>query len=186
MTSWAITPDVARLLCELILDRHPKVIVECGAGSSTLINAGMLRRLNEGGKVYAIESYEGSVEAVRGAVKRHGLESYVELIEAPLREQTLGNYKHDWYDADLLPDISDIDILFVDGPPQYGKSDTVLARYGALPFFISRMRKGSVVVLDDGARPTERETARRWAAEYGVEMEVLEGFAKGVILLHVQ
>lgn len=186
MTSWAITPDVACLLCELILDRHPKVIVECGAGSSTVVNARMLQRLGEGGKVYAIESYEGSIAAARALIRRHGLESHVELIHAPLREQELGGYRHNWYDVKALPDIADIDILFVDGPAQYGQPDAILARYGALPHFISRMRKGAVVVLDDASRATEREMARRWAQDYGVEVESLDGFARGVILLHVR
>jgi len=184
MHAWAITPDVAKLLIELIVDRRPEVVVECGAGASTIVNARMLQLLGRG-RLYTLESFDGSLDRVRATLKRHGLEEAVSLVSAPLREQTFGKWTGMWYDVKGIEDVRDIDLVFVDGPRQHGMPKGVLARYGALPALLPRMRKGGLIVMDDGARAAEQTTIQRWVAEYGVQAEYLDGFAKGVWLVTV-
>ncbi len=184
LTSWAITPDVAKLLIELILERQPKVIVECGAGASTIVQARMLQ-LQGAGKVWSIESFPDSLDFVRRQVERHGLSDFVELIHAPLMEQEIDGRPCTWYDRKRIPEIQDIDLLFIDGPPQYGMPKGSLMRYPALPVFLKGMKKGAIAVVDDGARHNEREIVRRWVEKFGVEATFYDSYIKGVWIVRI-
>jgi Methyltransferase domain len=68
-----------------------------------------------------------------------------------------------WYDTRMLSDLSDVDLLLIDGPPTARRADM---RYPSLPFFWSRLAPGAIVLLDDAARPAERAMAAAWERQF--------------------
>ena len=85
---------------------------------------------------------------------------------APLEHTDFALDQTTWYAAGTLAPLRDepIDALIVDGPP--GGPDRPLSRYPALPFFMDALGPNALVVLDDVARPGEREILDRWESEF--------------------
>jgi hypothetical protein len=95
-------------------------------------------------------------------IAEHGLDAVVEVRDAPLRPVEVRGTTFDWYDADALADVDDIDLLVVDGPPG---STGPMSRYPALDMLRHKLSRTATVFLDDLSRDDEQETLRRWAEE---------------------
>lgn len=158
LRNWAASPDVLRLLIEHIATARPKLIVECGSGSSSVWLGYAVEKYGAG-RVVALEHDERFVRTTRDLVAAHELESVVEVRHAPLVEWR----SFPWYDTAALADLTDIELVFVDGPPQ---SIGPLARYPAVPLLLPRCAPSVLFVLDDAKREDERETADRWLREF--------------------
>ncbi|SDQ71707.1 Predicted O-methyltransferase YrrM [Thermostaphylospora chromogena] len=158
LRNWAASPDVLRLLIEHIATTRPKLIVECGSGSSSVWLGYAVEKYGAG-RVVALEHDERFVRTSRDLVAAHGLESVVEVRHAPLVEWR----SFPWYDTAALADLTDIELVFVDGPPQ---SVGPLARYPAVPLLLPHCAPSVLFVLDDAKREDEREIADRWVREF--------------------
>ncbi len=167
LADWAISPDLAQLLVETVLDVRPRVVLECGSGASTVLVAYALERAG-GGEVIAIEHDARTAEHTRQALRRHGLEGRARVVEAPLQNLTLGEHVFRWYDVGALAALPTAELLFVDGPPGHVAR---LGRYPAVPLLWKRLAPTAVVILDDAARADERTIAERWSTEFS-ELEL--------------
>jgi hypothetical protein len=150
--SWKADVGLLRLVSDHILKERPRVVVEFGAGASTLVIAKALRMAG-GGAHIAFDQHAEFVEATRDWLAGHGLEAdlrAVPLVPAP------GGWPGLWYDHEPLPDR--IDLMLIDGPPWTLHPFT----RGAAGTLFGRIAPGGTVMLDDGARPGERIVARRW------------------------
>ncbi|KRF17847.1 hypothetical protein ASG90_05790 [Nocardioides sp. Soil797] len=160
---WPASPDLLLLLVDLV-DRHrPKVVVECGSGLSTLCLALAMRRFGIEGKVIALEHLAQYAEQTRELLRRHGVDDIAEVRVAPLEPVKAGEVEVDWYSPNAWQDLTEVDLLFVDGPPS---SASTHARYPSLPFFVDRLVTGSHIVLDDYQRDKEQLVVDQWIAEY--------------------
>lgn len=169
MGGWAISPDLCLWLIEYVQREKPELVVELGAGSSTLILGKALQRFTSNGRLVSVESGERYSDSARRLAAEWGLDN-VEVRHAPLEEK--------WYRRSSLADLHDIDLLLVDGPP--GNSGQQ-ARYPAVSLF-PHLSSSGVVVLDDGARPEEALAVRRWTEEFPMKAETLP-LPRGVVLL---
>ncbi|GLW09942.1 hypothetical protein Misp01_50710 [Microtetraspora sp. NBRC 13810] len=158
LRGWAASPDVLRLLVERVAIDRPKLIVECGSGASTVWLGYAVERFG-GGRVVALEHDERYARASRDLITAHGLESVVEVRHAPLTDWR----SFPWYDQAALDDLSDIGLLFIDGPPMNTGHQ---ARYPAVPLLLPRCAADALIVLDDARRAEEREVADRWLREF--------------------
>lgn len=158
---WAVGPPTLLSLVREVLARpeHP-TIVECGSGTSTVWIALALRQRG-GGRVIALEHTKRYVAQTRGDLDRAGLAAWAEVRLAPIEEQPVDGERHPWYAARAWQDLTDIDVLVVDGPPG---SIAPQARFPALPLLGPALRDGATVLLDDVSRPNEAEVAKRWRA----------------------
>jgi predicted O-methyltransferase YrrM len=160
--TWAVEPDFLRLVAAE-LTRDPVGVVELGSGASTMLMASM-RRARGGPPVISIEHDFAFAQQTWAMLARAGLRDHAEIHVAPLRATVVHGHELVWYDREeverLVP--SQIDLLVVDGPP----STTRLARWPALEVLSSRLADDCVVLLDDGRRRDETDTARRWAHEH--------------------
>lgn len=175
LRGWAASPDVLRLLAEQMRRRRPKLIVECGSGSSS-IWLGYLAECLAPARVVCLEHDERFAENSRDLIDAHDLGDVVEVRLAPLTEWKSGTRTYSWYDTEALADLTDIGLLFVDGPP-----GTVCpqARYPAIPLLLPRCGAEAVVVLDDTRREEEKAISDRWLADHPeLERSVLP-FDKG-------
>jgi len=159
--NWSAAPDFLQLIVEHALERHPRRILECGSGLSSLMLARCCR-LNGGGRLTSLEDGASYARRSQAGIERYRLADVGRVIHAPLREYRLGGETFRWYDLEGLAQ-GPIEMLVIDGP--VGALHP-LARYPALPLLYDRLAPGCVIFLDDAARPDERELVRRWLAAY--------------------
>ncbi|GAA3791146.1 hypothetical protein GCM10022226_07650 [Sphaerisporangium flaviroseum] len=181
LRGWAASPDVLRLLIERIALDRTEIIVECGSGSSSVWLGYALQRFG-GGRVVALEHDERFAEASRDLVIAHGLRDVVEIRHAPLAPWATGTPGETipWYDTSAVEDLTDIGLVFVDGPPG---ATAPLVRYPAVPVLLPRCAADAWIVLDDTSRPAEREVADRWLREYPELSGTAHPAEKGAMVL---
>lgn len=162
---------LARVVNEVVINEH-KQILELGGGVSTLVLGELMRR--HGGHVHTVEHDIAWSARLRRWCNDWELEDIVSVVTAPLGRAPLALDQNDWYESDILNGELrglHIDLLLVDGPPAY-QTRKRLARYPAVPFFRAQLTRPATIVLDDISRSGEREIARRWGDELGVEFEI--------------
>lgn len=159
---WAISPDFGVILMREILRHKPTLIVEVGGGLSTLIAGYCLKKIG-GGKIISLDHNETFMKQTMENVSLHQLNSFVELIYAPLVNHTIDEKEWQWYDTTKLNNDSSIDMLIIDGPPAQTQAD---ARYPALPLLYEKFNDNITIILDDAVRQGEKRIANLWVQEY--------------------
>jgi GT2 family glycosyltransferase len=178
---WAASPDVMLWLVDEMLAQRPKLVVECGSGASTVWLSLLVREFGLATRVVALEHDAGFARATREQLARHDLSDLAEVRDAPLRPLESGaEQTTPWYDVNAVDDLTDIGLLFVDGPPgSLGPG----ARFPAMTLLKERMADSCAIVLDDANRADETTTAHRWrelAPDFSYEELDVE---KGAVLL---
>jgi len=174
---WAASPDFLLKIAETINEHSPKIIVEASSGASTIVSAYMLKKKG-GGKVYSLEHDSHYAEKTRKMIDKHGLNDYVKIINAPLKEYNIGDSKWKWYETIMLNEISKIELLIIDGPPHNTQK---LARYPAIPLLDEKMAEEAIFILDDASRKDEKKIVKNWEQNYKYKMEFL-AFEKGCVI----
>jgi predicted O-methyltransferase YrrM len=157
MRGYAIAPDFALLLSELVADERPELVVETGSGVSTLIIAYGLEKLGRG-RVIALDHDANYAAATRAELARHGLLGHATVVHAPLESIEIDGERHRWYASSALAGLPPIDLVVDDGPPRY-LGDGL--RYAALPALAPRLSPRGVFVLDVIGEE-ERGNLARW------------------------
>lgn len=172
--SFAVRPGTLAALVTTLLRSKPGVVVECGSGSSTVWLAAALRYLGKG-HVYALEHEPRYGAQTQYYLDGNDVGSFATIVPAPLEE--IEPEGHTWYSRSSVESLPEsIDFLFVDGPP---KAVGEHARAPALAEFASRLRHGSLVLLDDMQRADEQEIVSRWIADPSLpELELVVGLAE--------
>lgn len=169
----AMEPDCANVLIHHILKYRPRLIVEAGSGSSTVLAAECLRQIGAG-KVIALEHLPEFAERTRRRLEQRGLGPFAEVRSAPLEPQSIDGRDWPWFSVDAQKFDEAIDLLVVDGPPA-GKPNRE-ARFPALPRLVSQMNRRAWVIVDDANRRGERRILQRWKeafANLDYEEEIL-------------
>lgn len=154
--SWKADTGLLHRIVDAVEELRPRVVVELGAGATTLICARALQ-LHGGGALYTYDQHAGFVEQTRAWIESEGLAA--NLHHAPLGPPPAG-WPGLWYQLSDLPET--IDLLVIDGPPWTLHPQV----RGAAEVLFERLSPGGMVLLDDAARPGERMIARRWAAKW--------------------
>ena len=180
LRGWAASPDVLCVVVELIRTRAPRLVVECGSGASSVWLGLALRRFG-GGRLVSLEHDERYAALSRDLVAAHDLGDLVDVRCAPLRpwQGEEGAPEQAWYDLAAVRDLTDIELLFVDGPPQATGPE---ARFPAGPVLVPRCAPRCAIVLDDARRADETSTISRWTAAFGLRSRALET-EKGTVVL---
>jgi predicted O-methyltransferase YrrM len=155
---WAMSPDSLKVLIELLREHQPKLVVETGSGTSTIVTAYILKQLG-GGKVVSLEDDEDFGARTQAAVRDHGLSGYADVRIAPLVRHEIDGRDWPWYDKGSWEDLGKVDFLTVDGP---AGSVSKLARWPAVPLLMAHLKPDAVILLDDVIRPDERQIAEDW------------------------
>lgn len=171
--SWKADTGLLTLLVDHIAARRPRLVVEFGAGASTLIIARALERAG-GGRLISFEQHSDFVAATRAWLADYGLSA--DLRAVPLRPAPDG-WPGLWYDHGPLP--GGIDLMVIDGPPW---TIHPLTR-GAASSLFGRMAPEGTILLDDAARPGERVVGRRWRRDWpGFDFRLWNGGTKGTLI----
>lgn len=158
---WAMDARALLHLSNLVQEGKPKNVLELGGGTSTV----WLGYLCEtyGGKVVSVDHEEKFATLTNENIQRHGLETTAEVRTAPLEDMVIDGQTYQWYETSAFEDLTEIDLLVVDGPPGTSGKD---ARLPALPHLIDRLASECLVVLDDAEREDEREVFEIWAQTF--------------------
>jgi len=174
---WALDVQPLLRVLDLLKVSAATNVLELGSGTSTLWIAYALER--SGGHLTSIDHSEVYGGRTRAELERHQLLSVAEVRLAPLRPLTLAGGMWNWYDPTVFDDLSDIDMLLVDGPP--GNTGP-LSRLPALGVLATRLSPGAFVVLDDAQRPDEIATVEHWLKDFP-DFVLMEGVAPTLAVL---
>lgn len=163
MRGQAVSPDLALLLYELVHVHQPALVVECGAGVSSLVLGYALEAVGSG-RLIAFEHDAGHAQRTAALVRRHRLERQVEIVHSGLQEMRVAGERWQWYGAEVDETLvaQRARLVFIDGPPS---SLQPLARYPALRRLAPFLAEDAILVLDDVARPDEWAITERWLRE---------------------
>lgn len=171
----------ARVLLQKVLELKPRVILELGSGTSTVLISKAMQRIGiEEYEHIAVDHIKYFLELTRENVSLNGLVDKVRFEHCPLVK--MSSDQGEWYSR--IPEIIEgkVELLIVDGPPAYeeGKESS---RYPALPQVYPYLADRCVVILDDANRLGERAVLDKWRKQYPeFEIERVKG-GKGVVLL---
>lgn len=160
MRNWAISPDVGSFLITKAQELKPKLIVELGSGASTLILGTIAEAW--GGRVLSFEHDSQFGQETLARIRRFGLKN-IELRVVPLKETQLSDGLWKWYDIDPASIHESIDLLFVDGPPEFLQK---MSRYPALPILQKKLSPSAHIILDDADRVDERRVIEAWLTAF--------------------
>jgi hypothetical protein len=178
----ALSTDTCLEYIRLIKQVRPKLILELGSGSSTVI-AGYQLKLNGLGRVIALDHDEKWGGLTRDSLLDHGIVDFAEVRIASLKPIKMGGHQYHWYDLSKLQDITSIDILLIDGPPD--TSDRGF-RYPGLELLSERLSEDCVILVDDCVMPRWNRTVLTWANENGFIAESLFLNEKNTVFLRRQ
>lgn len=171
--SWKADTGFLHRIVDAVEELQPRVVVELGAGASSLVCAKALA-CNGGGRLISFDQHRGFVDATADWIDSEG--GVAELRWAPLTAQ-VQDWPGRWYELDYLPD--QIDLLIIDGPP-WAVHPFVR---GAAESLFDRLTPGGIVLLDDASRPGERIVARRWRKRWPeIVFERVSGSTKGTLV----
>lgn len=165
---WALSASALTLLISEMRQRKLTSVVELGPGTSSVV----LGHALPGIKMYGLEHDEVFVRSVADTLAAHRLADY-ELIYAPLAPLSDEGGRATWYERtalDRLP--TQVDVLIVDGPPNWKGEGN---RAPALSMLSNRLHTGSLVLVDDAARPDERRMVETWVRQGALSVVVDRG-----------
>lgn len=149
---WAITEQVASRLDERLSSLNPRLIVECGSGSSTFVMGSWADKNNA--RVIALEHQVPYRDKTRELCK--DLAS-VEVAYAPIDK------RNNFYSFDIP---NHIDFVLIDGPP------STIGRQATLPALWPYLSGGAEVWLDDANRDHEKKCVEKWKRDYDIVVEI--------------
>ena len=150
--SWAASPDVLLTLLEQAQNSKPARILDLGSGMSTLV----LAKSAPDARIFSIDNSEEWAGKTAQLLQSHAVTN-VDLRVAPLTPHSSGV---DWYELSKFGDISNIDLLFIDGPPG---SKNPKARHPVILECAAKLNPRAVVVIDDAGRDGEKDLALEFA-----------------------
>jgi len=162
LADWSLDSFLGRFLMQHLMEAHPKVIVELGSGSSTILIAKAMKTLGHEHEHLAIDHDKRFLNITKQLAEANHVSDGIQFFECPLAE--LEGSENSWY-QNVVDKIADkkIDLLIVDGPPAVTQP---WARYPALPQLHEHLSPQCVVILDDAVREGERKIAKQWCELY--------------------
>jgi len=178
ITGWTLDGETITFLWNLLQQEQPKVIIECGAGLSTLVFArGFETYGSSSSKPRSLVSLEQNLwvkKAVETRLQRCGLEQYVNVMHSPVSKRK-GEYL---LDPDMLRarlGSEKADWVVIDGPA--GPDG---CRGSTLPSLAQFCRPGARWFLDDAYRDGELQVLHDWDALGGISVDGVAPIGKGL------
>lgn len=170
---WALDEGSIILLWQKLKEQKPKIIIESGSGSSTLIFARYMQLYCPEGKVISLEQSKEEAEHTTEKLKSFGLSPVAHVLYAPLDKEEhyqvnhqemismLGDHKADW--------------LVIDGP--VGKDG---CRRFVMDDMMIYMKKDSDWYADDSFRDGELDFLNEWQGRKDISVSGIYPVGKGL------
>lgn len=174
---WALDRSVIQFLWDQLLFDRPKVIIECGAGISSLILAKYAQLYGQFSKeslfIFSFEQDLHTKKKIESRLKKSGLGDYVQITHTPISDQ--GRYKIDSTKLNEQIGGKKADWLLIDGP-----SGPAGCRIWTIPILAQFCRSGAIWFLDDAFRNGELQVLRQWMHWPGVMVKGIYPMGKGL------
>src|SRR5699024_7204542 len=121
-------------------------------GTSTIWLGSFAKKI--GASVVSIDHLEEYRARTQDDLNEFGLTDAVELRLAELSPLEVGEVAVSWYNTKALQDLSRIDLVVVDGPPESTGPDP---RNPAFPLLRSKLADHALIVVDDIHREQEQD-----------------------------
>lgn len=174
---WAASPDFLLTIAEIILEKKPKVIVELGSGTSTIMIAYLLKKIGEG-HLFSYDHSDIFMNITKQNIEKENLSEFVDFNHAPLADIDINATLWRWYSLNNVPE--KIDMIIIDGPPGLA---TKLSRYPAGPALFPHTSDDAIFILDDAKRPDEKEIANLYELEFPNWSQNYMPFEKGILIM---
>lgn len=170
-TGWALDRHTARELAATLADRQPRIVVEAGSGSSTVLLGEYARAT--GALVVSLEHSPVHHALTAQRLRERGLTDHVQLIHVPLQMVDTPVGSAHWYAAQLP---TAVDFALIDGPPG------TVGRAAALPALWPSLAGGWRLWLDDAHRDGEHAAVTAWAGQYPIAVDAV-ALPKGLAVI---
>lgn len=179
--AWSIDAFTAKEIITALQYERPRVILELGSGTSTVVIAKMIELLGLETRHIVVDHLEEFLDKTREAVRLQGLQRQPEFWLCPL--DTPEGDEPPWYGG-LLERLEGekIDFVLVDGPPG---TLHPRARRPALPKLWPYLSDTATLLVDDAGRKDEREMLDAWGVEFEGLSTSLRRAGKGVAIVRV-
>jgi hypothetical protein len=166
---WHLRANALRLVAEIAAEANPRLFLELGSGSSTVVLARLCESLGGGARVVSIEEAPTFASRTRRLLRRHGLLDRVSIVVSPVVRTQIGDwlgYCYEMSEASLASVMGGerANLVLIDGPMSAWtmRGD---CRYGTLPLIRRWLADRALVIIDDAHRRRERQIINRWTAE---------------------
>jgi hypothetical protein len=186
---WSLSPAALRFLASLVRSLEPRHVLEFGSGLSTCALGRACEDLERSATVLAIENDPLYVARARSRIADEGLQRTVRVLSAPIVVRRCHDRNVPVYLVGVDPcapgqtaALGRPDLVLIDGPPLI-----LGGREGALYQALHAAHVGTVVVLDDSRRESERNLLVRMLRLFDGRVEAMDvlGFEKGLAVLLV-
>ena len=176
---WSIDGFLAKRITQILLESPPKLILEIGSGSSTILIEKCTRQLGYTPEHIAIDHEKRYLKLTERLALANSPDNTIEFHQCNLGE--IQAHDGPWYLG--LPEIigsRKIDLLIIDGPPE---TTHPRARYPALPILHDHLSQNCIVILDDASRDDEKAIIKKWLSMYpSFELEIIhEGHGVAIL-----
>lgn len=154
---FAMTPDSLLLLSDLIAEHKPRTILELGSGTSTVWIGTFAASI--GATVVSIDHLEEYLVRTRADLTDFSLGPTVDLRLAELVPTEVTGESKLWYALASFEDLSSIDMVIIDGPPE---STGPAPRSPAFPLLRDKLSDSALLVVDDMHRDQEAQMVEAW------------------------
>jgi hypothetical protein len=173
--AWALDSGSIDFLWKRLMQERPQVIIECGAGVSSVVLTRYAATMPTVAKPMVI-SFEQDLPYKEGVEKRlsaNGLADHSHIFHTPVSAK--GEYQFDLDAVTRQLGPVKADWLLIDGP-----SGPEGCRASTLPELSKLCRPGARWFLDDAFRDGEMRVLREWDAIPGVTVEGIYPIGKGL------
>lgn len=156
--------SLAVLFNDIVINQR-KLIIEFGAGTSTILLAKLLQLNKIDGKIISIEHDEKWFNFIKGELQKNAVDDYVDLQLVELVPEQ--NFKENcvWYNKEVMHTIlsknGKVDCVLVDGPPAY-KKEIEYSRFPSFPVLENYLNENCSFFLDDTNRNAEKNIVELW------------------------
>ncbi len=167
---------LATILNDIIINQR-KQILEFGSGISTLLIGRLARKNNLTLRVTSIEHDANWAQVLETIILTEQLESFIEIVHAPLQPSSFAIGSNKWYDQNVLDGKTRnklFDLVIIDGPPAYEKIKQE-ARYPAGPYIYGKLTENAAIYLDDAEREGEQLILKKWEEEFKIGFKTIVG-----------
>jgi hypothetical protein len=164
---------LAVIINDIIINQR-KSIIEFGSGISTLAIANLIKKNNLECSIISVEDNKHWFDYINSFLKQNGLESFVNIIYAPLEKNNLALENNLWYSMEVINKVlsneSKFSLVIIDGPGAW-QPKLRLSRYPAVPFLINSFAEEFSIFLDDTNRKGEKEIMDLWHQKFDIKFE---------------
>ena len=181
---WALCAETIDYLITVLETMRPAAVLEFGSGTSTVALAWAMRRIHgvsQEPRVFSIDQSATFIEQTRQRLGQLGLTESVRFLHAELAVQTIRSVETQCYrlPSSVLAEwfgAARPGFVVIDGPA--GDSG---ARFGTIPLVRDFLAPNASIVLDDGFRDSELETADQWSRMGYVRWDGIRWEGKGLL-----